>query len=160
MKITSYLTDHFLDIISQVKGDFHSLGVFVGKNIEFIPNDNGPRLVPDQIYGFMKKNAVFERAFGHGVGQNFEQLDEVLQMLILEHVDTHIEFGVGLADSLGERFIELDHENRKRVLKKIYHGMLFARYFGQSVGRLYSKMSPELKSLVMSHAEKNSQFAD
>ena len=160
MKITSYLTNHFLDIISQVKGDFHSLGVFLGKNIEFIPNDNGPRLLPDQIYGFMRKNAVFERAFGHGVGQNFEQLDEVLQMLILEHVDTHIEFGVGLADSLGERFIELDDGNRKRVLKKIYHGMLFARYFGQSVGRLYSKMSPELKSLVMSHAEKNSQFAD
>ncbi|MDQ3872678.1 MAG: hypothetical protein M3258_03595 [Thermoproteota archaeon] len=160
MKIASYLTIHFLDIISQIKGDLHPLGVFLGKNIEFIPKDNGTRLVPDQIYGFMKKNAVFERAFGEGVGESFEILDEVLQMLILEHVDTHIEFGVGLADSLGERFIELDDENKERVLKKIYHGMLFARYFGQSVGRLYGKMSSELKSLVMSHAEKNSQFAD
>ena len=81
-------------------------------------------------------------------------------MLILEHVDTDIEFGVGLADSLGERFMELDDNNRKRILKKTYHGMLFARYFGQSVGRLYGKMSKELQSVVMSHAERNPQFAD
>jgi hypothetical protein len=160
MKITSYLTEHFLEIVPKGNGELHSLGLFLGKNIQFIPNDTGRSIVPDQIYGFMKKNAVFERAFGRGVGENFELLDEALQMLILEHVDTHIEFGVGLAESLGERFIELDDNNRKRILKETYHGMLFARYFGQSVGRLYSKMSNELQSIVMSHAENNPQFAD
>lgn len=160
MRIISYLTDHFSEIIPKGSGELHSLGLFLGKNIQFIPNDTGTRIVPDQIYGFMKKNAVFERAFGRGVGENFELLDEALQMLILEHVDTQIEFGVGLADSLGERFIELDDNNRKRVLKKTYHGMLFARYFGQSVGHLYGKMPNELRSVVMSHAERNPQFAD
>jgi hypothetical protein len=160
MKIISYLIDHFLDIFPKGKGELHSLGLFLGKNIEFIPNDAGRRIIPDQLDEFMKKNAVFERAFGRGIGENFELLDEVLQMLILEHVDTHTEFGVGLADSFGERFMELDESNRKRVLKKIYHGMLFARYFGQSVGRLYGRLSNELRSIVMSHAEKNPQFAD
>jgi hypothetical protein len=160
MKIISYLTDHFLEIIPKGNAELHSLGLFLGKNIEFIPNDAGRRIVPDQIYGFMKKNAVFERAFGRGVGENLELLEEALQLLILEHVDTDIEFGVGLADSLGERFMELDDNNRKRILKKTYHGMLFARYFGQSVGRLYGKMSNELRSVVMSHAERNPQFAD
>jgi hypothetical protein len=160
MKIISYMTEHFLEIFPKGKSELHSLGIFLGKNIEFVPNDTAKRIVPDQIYEFMRKNAVFERAFGRGVGENFEQLDEVLQMLILEHVDTHTEFGVGVADSLGERFIELDENNRKRVLKKIYHGMLFARYFGQSVGRLYGQLSNELRSVVMSHAERNPQFAD
>jgi hypothetical protein len=160
MKVISYLTDHFLEIIPKGNAELHSLGLFLGKNIQFIPNDTGRRIVPDQIYGFMKKNAIFERVFGRGIGENFELLDEPLQMLILEHIDTHIEFGVGLADSLGERFVELDDNNRKWVLKKTYHGMLFARYFGQSVGRLYGKMPNELRSVVMSHAEKNSQFAD
>jgi hypothetical protein len=160
MKIISYLTNHFLEIAPKGNGELHSLGLFLGKNIQFIPNDTGRRIVPDQIHGFMKKNAVFERAFGRGVGENFESLDEVLQMLILEHVDTHIEFGVGLADSLGERFMELDDNNRKWILKKTYHGMLFARYFGQSVGRLYSKMSEDLRSVIMSHTERNPQFAD
>src|SRR5919112_1397393 len=160
LKIISYLTDHFLEIIPKGSGELHSLGLFLGKNIQSIPNDAGRRIVPDQIYGFMKKNAVFERAFGRGVGENFELLDEALQLLILEHVDTHVEFGVGLADSLGERFIELDDNNRKRILKKTYHGMLFARYFGQSVGRLYGRLSNELKSVVVSHSEKNPQFAD
>src|SRR5215218_1908706 len=160
MKIISYLTDHFSEIIPKGSGELHSLGLFLGKNIQSIPNDTGRRIVPDQIYGFMKKNAVFERAFGHGVGENFELLDEALQMLILEHVDADIEFGVGLADILGERFIELDDKNRKRILKETYHGMLFARYFGQSVGRLYGRLSNELQSIVVSHAENNPQFAD
>jgi hypothetical protein len=160
MKIISFLTDHFSEIVPKGSGELHSLGLFLGKNIQFIPNDTGGGIVPDQIYGFMKKNAVFERAFGQGIGENFESLEELLQMLILEHVDTHIEFGIGLADSLGQRFMELDDNNRKRILKKTYHGMLFARHFGQSVGRLYVKMSNELQSIVMSHAEKNSQFAD
>ena len=160
MKIISYLTDHFSEIIPKGSGELHSLGLFLGKNIQFIPNDTGRGIVPEQIYGFMKKNAVFERAFGRGVGENFELLDEVLQMLILEHVDAHIEFGVGLADSLGERFMEIDDNNRKRILKKTYHGMLFARYFGQSVGRLYGRLSNELQSIVVSHSEKNPQFAD
>jgi hypothetical protein len=160
MKIVSYLTDHFSEIIPKGSGELHSLGLFLGKNIQSIPNDTGRGIVPDQIYGFMKKNAIFERAFGRGIGENFESLDEPLQMLILEHVDTHVEFGVGLADSLGERFIELDDNNRKRILKETYHGMLFARYFGQSVGRLYGRLSNELKSIVVSHSEKNPQFAD
>jgi hypothetical protein len=160
IKIISYLTDHFSEIVPKGSGELHSLGLFLGKNIQFIPNDTGGAIVPDQIYGFMKKNAVFERAFGRGIGENFESLDEPLQMLILEHVDTHIEFGVGLADSLGERFIELDDNNRKRILKKTYHGMLFARYFGQSVGRLYGRLPNELRSIVVSHSEKNPQFGD
>jgi hypothetical protein len=160
MKIISYLTDHISEIIPKGSGELHSLGLFLGKNIQFIPNDMGRRIVPDQIYGFMRKNAVFERAFGRGVGENFELLDEALQLLILEHVDTHVEFGVGLADILGERFIELDDNNRKRILKETYHGMLFARYFGQSVGRLYGRLSNELQSIVVSHAENNPQFAD
>jgi hypothetical protein len=160
IKIISYLTDRFLDILPKGNGELHSLGLFLGRNVQFILNESGRGIVPSQIYRFMKKNAVFERAFGRGIGENFESLDEPLQMLILEHVDTHIEFGIGLADSLGERFIELDDNNRKRVLKKTYHGMLFARYFGQSVGRLYGKMSNDLRSVVMSHAERNPQFAD
>jgi hypothetical protein len=160
MKIISYLTDHISEIIPKGSGELHSLGFFLGKNIQFIPNDTGRGIVPDQIYGFMRKNAVFERAFGSGVGENFELLDEALQLLILEHVDTHVEFGVGLADILGERFIELDDNNRKRILKETYHGMLFARYFGQSVGRLYARLSNELQSIVLSHAENNPQFAD
>ena len=113
IKIISYLTNQFSQMVPKGNGELHSLGLFLGKNIQFIPNDTGRGIVPDQIYSFMKKNAVFERAFGHGVGENFELLDEPLQMLILEHVDTHIEFGVGLADSLGERFVKLDDNNRK-----------------------------------------------
>jgi len=160
MKMVSYLTEHFVETIQNRKGELHSLGLFLGKNIEFVPNDTEKKLIPDQLYSFMKKNAVFEQAFGCGVGETFELLDEPLQMLILEHVDTNTEFGVGLAESLGERFLELDDSHRKMILKKIYHGMLFARYFGQSVGRLYGQMSNDLRSAITFHTDRNPQFAD
>ena len=163
MKIVSHLMSHFLEILPRGDGELYSLGLFLGRNIQFISPPGSAaakRIVPEQVYGFMKKKAVFERAIGRGVGENFELLDEPLQESILEFVDTEIEFGVGLADSLGERFIELDDSNRERVLDKIYHGMLFARYFGQSAGRLYGRLSGDLRTIVMSHAEKNPQFAD
>ena len=61
----------------------------------------------------MKTNALFERAIGPGVGENFELLEDSLQDSILEFVDTEIEFGVSLADSSGDRFAELDKINRQ-----------------------------------------------
>ncbi len=161
MKIASYLARNFSEIAPTGASELHSLGLFMGKDIEFIPaQDEKGLAIPEQIYGFMKKNAPFERALGRGVGENFERLDDDLQERILRLVDTEIEFGVGLADSLGERFSELDDFNRQRIMDKVYQGMLFARYFGQSVGRLYSRLSVELQSLVTFHSEKNPQFAD
>jgi hypothetical protein len=161
MKIASYLTKNFSGIVPKGAGELHSLGLFIGKNIQFLSDDaEEPLAIPANIYVFMKRNAVFARAAGQGVGENFELLDDALQQSILLLVDTELEFGVGLADTLGERFVELDDYNRKRVFEKIYHGMLFARYFGQSVGRRYGRLSGEFRSFVLSHAEKNPQFAD
>jgi len=160
MKISLFLANHFCEIVPKGDGELHALGMFLGRNMQFIANASEARMVPSQVYEFMKKKAVFERAFGRGVGENFELLDETSQGSILQYVDTEIEFGVGLADSLGERLVELDDNNRKLILEKIYHGMLLARYFGQSVGRLYSRLPEELRQLVMSHAARNPQFAD
>jgi class 3 adenylate cyclase len=165
MRIISYITNQFQEILPLGDGELYSLGLFLGRSIQYGLADldnNAKKLVPDEIYRFMKTNAVFERAIGRGVGENFELLEESLQDSILKFVDTEIEFGVGLADSLGERFADLDEINRQSVLKKIYHGMLFARYLGQSVGRrLFTQQLPsKLRQLVLSHGERNPQFAD
>ena len=159
MKIATYLSENFAQLVHGGDGELHSLGLFVGRNLEFAGGEKG-LTIPEQIHSFMKTNAVFERAVGRGVGDVFERLDDSLQASVLELVDTEIEFGGGLAESLGERFIELDDANRARVMDQIYRGMLFARYFGQSVGRLYSRLPLELRSLVMSHADRNPQFGD
>jgi class 3 adenylate cyclase len=165
MRIISYFTNQFQGILPLGDGELYSLGLFLGRNIQYGLSDldhYAKKIVPDEIYKFMKTNAVFERAIGRGVGENFELLEDSLQDSILEFVDTEIEFGVGLADSLGERFAEIDKINRQRVLEKIYHGMLFARYLGQSIGRmLFTQQFPsKLRQIVLSHAERNPQFAD
>ena len=159
MKIASYLSENFAQLVHGGDGELYSLGLFVGRNLEFVGGEKG-RTIPEQIYSFMKTSAVFERAVGRGVGDVFERLDDSLQANVLELVDTEIEFGGGLAESLGERFIELDESNRARIMDQTHRGMLFARYFGQSVGRLYSRLPSELRSLVMSHADRNPQFGD
>src|SRR4051812_43921849 len=164
MRIISYFTSHFQGILPVGEGELYSLGLFLGRNIQYGLSDldYAKKIVPDEIYRFMKTNAIFERAIGRGVGENFELLEDSLQDSILEFVDTEIEFGVGLADSLGERFAEFDEINRQRILEKMYHGMLFARYLGQSVGRrLFTKQLPsKLRQIVLLHAERNPQFAD
>ena len=96
MKIVSHLMSHFLEILPRGDGELYSLGLFLGRNIQFISPPGSAaakRIVPEQVYGFMKKKAVFERAIGRGVGENFELLDEPLQESILEFVDTEIELG-------------------------------------------------------------------
>jgi hypothetical protein len=161
IRIISYVVNNFPDILPKSEGELNPLGLFLGKNIQFVLSDIGQGLtVPTKIYEFMKKNAVFERAIGRGIGENFELLEDLTQQLILRLVDTELELGVGLADILGERFVELDDYSRKRVFEKIYQGMLFARYFGQSVGRRYSQLTSNFRALVISHTEKNPQFAD
>jgi class 3 adenylate cyclase len=164
MRIIFYFTSNFQGIIPLGDGEIYSLGLFLGRNIQYGLSDldYAKKIVPDEIYRFMKTNAVFERAIGRGVGESFELLEDSLQDSILEFVDTEIEFGVGLADSLGERFTELDEINRQRVMGKIYHGMLFARYLGQSVGRklFTQQFTWKLRQIILSHAERNPQFAD
>jgi class 3 adenylate cyclase len=163
MKIASYLVSNFSDLVLPGKsdGELHPLGLFIGRNLEFMSGSMQDQpAIPQQIYEFMKKKAVFEQAIGRGVGENFERLDESLQQRILDFVDTELVFGVGVADSLGERFIDLDDSNRKRLIEKTNQGMLFARYFGQSVGRLYSRLPAELRALITDHTQRNPQFAD
>jgi class 3 adenylate cyclase len=164
MKLISYFTSHFQEILPLGEGELYSLGLFLGRNIQYGLSDldYSKKIVPDEMYRFMKTNAIFERAIGRGVGENFELLEDSLQDSILEFVDTEIEFGVGLADSLGERFAEFDEINRQRVMEKIYQGMLFARYLGQSIGRrLFTQQLPsKLRQIVLLHAERNPQFAD
>jgi adenylate cyclase len=164
IRIISYFTSHFQGILPLGEGELYSLGLFLGRNIQYGLSDlnYAKKIVPDEIYRFMKTNAIFERAIGRGVGETFELVEDSLQESILAFVDTEIEFGVGLADSLGERFSGLDEFNRQRILEKIYHGMLFARYLGQSIGRrLFTQQLPsELRQIVLSHVERNPQFAD
>lgn len=163
MRIISYFTSNFQGILPLGDGELYSFGLFLGRNIQYGLSDldYSKKIVPDEIYQFMKTNAIFERAIGRGVGENFELLEDSLQYSILEFVDTEIEFGVGLADSLGERFAEFDEINRQRVLEKIYHGWLFARYLGQSIGRrLFTQQLPsKLRQIVLYHAERNPQLA-
>ena len=115
MKIASYFVNNFSELVLPAKsdGELHSLGLFLGRNLEFISGGGADSrsAIPEQVYAFMKKSAVFEQAMGRGTGENFERLDESLQERILDLVDTELVFGAGLADSLGERFIDLDYSN-------------------------------------------------
>jgi hypothetical protein len=159
-KILSYLSDRFLDIITNETNHNHQFGVFLGKNIQFIPRDQSYPFLPDNIYKYMKKSVEFERAFGQGVGEVFDSLDDDLQYIILERVDTEIEFAPGMAETLGYRFRSLEDRQRKQVLDKIYSAGLFARYFGQSIGRLFKYLPENIRNDIFHDIEHNGQFAD
>ncbi len=172
-KITKYMCDNFSKILifsspehqqqmqQQPSEQFlYSLALFLGKNMQFIPRDITHTFLPDTIYGFMKKKAQFENALGYGVGETFEDLDEELQQLIMDRIDTEIEFASGMAESLGHLFPMCDDKRRQELMLKIYSGGLFARHFGQSLGRILKYIPQDIKQELFAHIERNSQLAD
>ena len=106
----------------------------------------------------MKLNPQFEKWFGGGVGEVFDSLDEYLQKIITSRVDTDIHFAVGIGDSLGYRFSSIKKENP--ILKKINDDFLFARYFGQSLGRLFPYLPDDLRKQVTDSSKNNPQLSD
>ena len=68
MRIISYFTSNFQGILPLGDGELYSLGLFLGRNIQYGLSDldYSKKIVPDEIYQFMKTNAVFERAIGRG----------------------------------------------------------------------------------------------
>ncbi|MFZ0511977.1 MAG: hypothetical protein WAM14_10250 [Candidatus Nitrosopolaris sp.] len=56
-------------------------------------------------------------------------------------IDTEIEFASGMAESLGHLYPTCDDNRRQQLIPKIYSGRLFARHFGQSLGRIFKYIS-------------------
>jgi hypothetical protein len=98
-------------------------GLFLGKNIQFVPHDISHPFLPKQIYEYMKSKRYFEIGLGQGVGENFPSLDEDLQNDILKRVEVDIEFTRSLAESLGHNFPSLDEAYQQEILKKLESGM-------------------------------------
>jgi hypothetical protein len=126
LRILNYISENFVHVITEEPSQIHSTGLFLGRNIQFMPRDRLHPFLPDSIYRSMKSSIIFERALGQGVGEKFESLDEDLQAIILDKVETEIEFGTGLAETLGQNFPSFDEEHRKEVLQKLYSAILFA----------------------------------
>jgi class 3 adenylate cyclase len=176
IQIMQYLTNNFLKMVgAKIEANnsekqekqkpseqfLHSLCVFLGRNLNFMPRDSPDSFLPENIYSYIKKNAQLENAFGQGVGENFESLDEELQEIIMNRIDTEIEFSSGMGESLGRLYSVLDDDGkRQQLMKKIYSGFLFARYFGQSLGRIFKYLPEEIKRELFVHIEQNTQIAD
>jgi class 3 adenylate cyclase len=162
LKILDYLSDpsRVIGRNKDSKSIEHSLALFLGRSVQHLPRESSGQLVPEGLSNHTKRSPSFGRAFGQGVGEVFDSLDEELQNTILLRVDVDVPFASGLAESLGHSFPSLDSEKRQIVLQKIYSGLLFARYFGQSIGRLMPYLSVDIQREVFAHMEWNPQFAD
>lgn len=162
MKMLSYISDNFDAIIKEDSDQaVNLLGLFIGRNIQFISLQNSSNgFLPNNIYARMKVNAALEKAIGLGVGEVFQSHDDELRNILLNKCDTDLIFGMGLAEGLGQSFVFLDSEQRKLVLQKIYSGFLFGRFFGKTLGLLLKDLSQDIRNEILPHIESNSQFAD
>ena len=104
--------------------------------------------LPDRVYAFIRQNLQLENAVGRGIGDIFESLDENLQKIIMNRIEAEIELASGMAESLGHLYITFNQQ-RSQLMAKIYSGGLVARYFGQSLGRLFNYITPDLKEEVL-----------
>jgi class 3 adenylate cyclase len=138
----------------------HSLGLFLGRNVQFMPSGPSHPFLPDPVYLYIRQNLQLENAVGQGIGDSFESLDENLQKIIMNRIESEIELASGMAESLGHLYTMFDKNRRSQLMTKIYSGGLFARYFGQSLGRLFKYITPDLQEEIFGHMQSNPQFAD
>jgi class 3 adenylate cyclase len=160
MKMLSYISENFDAIKEDSDQALNLLGLFIGRNIQFVPLRSSSEFLPDRIYANMKKNGALERSIGFGVGEVFESLDDDLRNILLNKCDTDLIFGMGMAEGLAQCFILLDVEQRRLVLQKIFSGFLFARFFGKTLGLLFRDLDPDVRTEILHHIDSNSQFAD
>ncbi|MGA9152301.1 MAG: hypothetical protein WBZ36_17130 [Candidatus Nitrosopolaris sp.] len=139
---------------------FYSLGLFLGKNVQFMSSGPSHPFLPDRVYAYIRQNLELENSVGQGIGDSFESLDENLQKRIMNRIESEIELASGMAESLGHLYTMFDRNRRSQLMTKIYSGGLFARYFGQSLGRLFKYITPDLQDEIFGHMKTNPQFAD
>lgn len=65
----------------------HSLGLFLGRNIRFMPRGYSHPFLPDRVYAYIRQNLQLENAVGQGIGDSFESLDEHLQKIIMNRIE-------------------------------------------------------------------------
>ena len=161
LKILRYLVDSFEIIVPSEESVIFSFGIFLGRNIQYVPKDASQPFLPDKIYSYMKKKRNFETGFGLGIAEAFLGLDENLQKEILKRVEVDIEFARGLADGLGHNFISLDQSAQHQILNRITSGLPFARFFVKAWAACLDRCLKifRMKSFQELKAMSNSQMA-
>jgi hypothetical protein len=160
LKIMNYVAANFALVIPKVDSQAYALGVYFGKNIQFLPRDESDPFIPSHIYEYMKTNRFLETGLGEGVGEVFLSLDESYQQEILKRIGTDIEFARGVGKSLGLKFAALDEVHQREVMGKIMTGLPFARWFGESLGRVIPHLPVNTRNDIFRRMKENVQFSD
>jgi hypothetical protein len=165
----NFLTDEFKRKIGNEENIIHHLGIFFGRNIQFIPYQKtaSQSFLPRHMHEYMMKNLHFAVGLGLGCGESILSVNEELRQAILKQTETPegIEFIRGLAQSLGHNFHLLKEEKyrdyRAKILGITYSGFPFARFLGESLGAGAFKDFPKtLQDEIMELIERNNSFAD
>ncbi len=162
LKIMGYLAANFVKVTSSAKdSQVNSIGLFFGRNIEFIQlGMEEHQSLPVQIVDYMKNKRYFETALGQGIGEIFLSLDSELQQAIMKTVETSLEFARGMVNGLGQSFPTLEKKRQQEILDTIKMGYALARFFGESVGQNFKFLPKELQDNIFEISEVNPQFAD
>jgi hypothetical protein len=95
LKIISYLTENFLNVIPKEDNHTYSFGIFFGRNIHLIASDLPNHFLPDHVCNYMKSKRYFEIGLGQGAGEIFPSLDYTIQEEIFIRAEIDGEFAKG-----------------------------------------------------------------
>jgi hypothetical protein len=160
LKIMNCLTNNFLQLVPKSDAQVYSFGLFLGRNIQFVPRDLSNPFLPKHIYEYMKSQRYFEIGLGQGVGDSFSSLEIDVQDQILRRVHIDFEFTRGFAERLGHDFPSLSEEDQREILKKLKSGMAFRRWFGEGLGRVFRYLTAERQKEIFELLKKKVHFAD
>jgi class 3 adenylate cyclase len=157
LKIIEYIINNFDKMIQSDANQIYLLGLFLGKNIEYLSNPQF--FLPEIIYKYMVSSRTFEKGLGHGIGEVFPYLEDDLKNLVLASIEFHVQIAQSMGDVLGSNFHQL-LEYREQILDKLWKNTVFARYLGKSLGTIFHALPDEVQNEVLKIMQKNVQFSD
>lgn len=158
-KIVNHLSQNFLNLMANEANSIYLMGNFLGKNIQFVKKTRLRELLKDHVYD-LRNSIYFEAGLGHGIGENFDQVNMSNQKKIIDRTRGNVLFTRALGESLGRNFNKFSKVLQNQLFQKIKNSSSFSRGFGIGLGSVFVYLPKEFQRRIFVETEKNIQLAD
>ncbi|MDE1812257.1 MAG: hypothetical protein KGH85_05255 [Thaumarchaeota archaeon] len=158
-KMVLYLIKNLSNILSKDDESSYSLGLFLGKNLKFLPKHRLSWLLKCGIYEIQNKSH-FEIGLGHGMGESFGQLSKQIQDEILGKGQNNLWLMRSLGEGLGRNFPKFSSLLRTHILKQANTAPAFSRGLGIGLGNVFILFSTEVQNKIFDDAKDYQQLLE
>lgn len=159
--IINYLTDGFNEFVTYGGSTIYLLGVFFGKNINILFNDEDEGFLPSHIYNYMKNQAIFASGIGDGIGESFLSIEnedlqnKLLHIAVMEEDEDKnfssfpVRFGIQLGIKIFNKRYDIQQETINKILELTENDTSFTKGVAFGLGVNFQNMDKDIQIYIL-----------